>query len=227
MREEVRVLVGETQEDGTLDAEINRHINLGQCAVAENAAVLFTHVLESTVAYNDPTLDPIDPRREGRYGLPQDFLKVRAIEVLDGNTWYPVQIYPYEKFRAHATQTNNGGKMLYAKIEFGATSLDGDPPGDIWFYPWPDRAAPDGYVYRISYTQIPTAMTDDGHISELPHFAHMAVCVWAALMVSRKHRDRGLINEMSALWQMEMDKVMRVVGSQRNDLPKRQINIYR
>lgn len=224
MRTETRVLLGETQQDGYLDTEIDTHLNIGQTKVAEIAGVCFTNQKRVMRAYNAGDLDPADPATEGRYGLPQDFLKVVSIEILQAGTWYPVEILNYQQFFAVSAQPAPG-RPRYAKIEFGATTLDGAPPGDIWFHPWPE--ADNTYTYRISYIQVPTPMTDDGHISEVPHFAHFAVCCFAAMVVSRKHRDRALIQEMSALWQSEIDKVLRVVGSQHQNRPQRQVNVYR
>jgi hypothetical protein len=222
MRTQTRILLGETSEDGYRDTEINTALNNAALKVATDLLCLQTHHDQTTVAYTEPTLDPDDGRTTGRYPLPTDFLALRDVQIQYGGIWYQLVRVGYDEFQARA-RTSTGGLAKIYRLETGATALGAGTPGDLWLYPYPDS---DDYLLRIVHYQKPTAMTDDSDTSELPESAHMAVCYHAALVLSRKFKDRDLVNEMAALWIEEMDMLRKMVVQQDKTGPKYVRNVY-
>jgi hypothetical protein len=221
MRAEVRLLIGETAQDGYLDTEIDRQINLG-CQKVARECKLKTHVREDTV--DARSLPSTDSRSEGRYALPSDFLQTvdREMRVLDADTWYPVTFVTAAEYN-DLSWTQHWQRPIYAKIEFGSTETTSLAPGDIWFWPMPDAV----YTYELKYYQKPSKLIADSEISELPEFAHLSACYHAAMLLTRKFRDRNLFQEMSALWSEEIDSVKREFNTLDAHMPKRTRNVYR
>jgi len=211
MRETMRVLLGETIEDFYKDIECNKYLSVGQLKVASTLLCLQTHKNVETVAFNDPLLDADDSRREGRYGLPDDFLSLKDVQIKDGADWYPLTRWNYDDYKMYARNASGGRPTAY-KPEFGSTSQGNPAPGDLWFWPYPDRSSPDQYVYQVSFFQKPTPLDEDEDISELMESAHLAVCYHAAMTLSRKGKDRALIQELSALWGDEIAMLKDLVG---------------
>jgi len=221
-RTQVRILLGETVGDGYLDAEINTALNTSNLILARDLLCLMTYREIETVAYNDPLLtDPDDIRKTGRYGLPDDFLSMVDVQVMDGGTWHILKNLRYDEFQERA-RTVQGGRPIYYRLEFGAVRLDSPKAGDLWLYPYPDAV----YTLRRVYMQKPTAMTLDTDTSELPEVAHLGACYHAAMVLSRKWKDRVLIQEMIALWQDEEKRIKGWVNVQDQTDAFRVRNVY-
>ncbi|MDH4038380.1 MAG: hypothetical protein OEV86_12960 [Candidatus Krumholzibacteria bacterium] len=213
MRETVRVLLGETVEDGVKDTEINTQLDNACVNVAIATKCLTTFANMETIAFDDAGLDPLDdndiPRIEGRYGLPDDLLAIQDVIILDGSVkTYPQKKDIHELERLYATVT--GGLPRFYGVGFGSTSQTAPTRGDIWFRPWPDAA----YDVTIHYIQRPSKMDEDNDYSELPEFSHMAVCYYATMVLSRKWKDRELLSEMAALYRNEMNEIQTMVHQQ-------------
>lgn len=222
MRAQIRILLGETQQDGYADSEINTQINVSCLLIARDILSLQTFRDVTTTAYNDPNLtDPEDPRVTGRYALPDDFLSMIDSQLLYGGVWYTLEPLTYDDFQARANRVQ-GGRPMYYRLEFGAVSLDTPKAGDQWLWPYPDGA----YPLRRVYFQKPTAMDDDEQTSELPEAAHQAACYHAAMILSRKFKDRVLIQEMIALWNDEEARVKKWVNTQDNTRALHVKNVY-
>lgn len=211
MRSTVRILIGETKQDFYRDTEINDCLYNGSIIIARDILANQTFGSIQTVAWNDPLLSPTDSRNEGRYGLPNDFMSLGDAQLLDGTVWYNegqgFDRLSADKFRS-VSRYVQGARPQYFKVERGSTSLSAGTPGDIWLWPYPDKV----YTLRLSYRQKPTKMDDDEDICELDEAAHMLVCYHAAMIVSRKSKDRGVISEMASLYAAEKRDVLEYVG---------------
>lgn len=204
MRTQTRILLGETQQDGYTDAEINTALNNSCLILARDILSLQTYRDVTTDAYNDPLItDPKDGRKFGRYALPDDFLSMIDVQVYDAGIWYVLKRLDYDSFQLRARQAQGGRPQCY-RMEFGAVRLDNPKAGDLWLWPYPDKLSTDDpYVVRRVYMQKPTPMALDTDTSELPEVAHLGACYHAAMVLSRKYKDRVLIQEMIALWNDE------------------------
>jgi len=206
MRDTVRVLLGETVEQGYKDTEINTMLNTAQLRVAIDTRALTTSTDITLVAYDGTFDDADDSRADGRYALPDDLLAMVDLELQDGPTKsWPSKVAIKELMRKYTTET--GGKPYLYGVEFGATDQTAPTRGDIWFRPWPDKT----YTATIRYIQRPSKMDDDLDYSELPEFSHMAVCYQAAMLLSRKWKERDLMMDMAALYREEMASVATMV----------------
>lgn len=218
----LRLFLGETIEDFYKDSECNTVLNSSQLKVASLLICNRTHTNISLIAYNDPLLvDPEDSRKQGRYPLPLDFLSLKDVQILDGTDWYPLQHWDYDEYKRYA-RSISGGRPTSYKVEFGAVVPETPVAGDLWFYPYPDKP----YTAQVAYYQKPTAMDDDGDTSELMESGHLAVVYHAAMILSRKGKDRALVAEMGALYAEEVEMLKDLVGKQDQTGDVRMKNYY-
>lgn len=221
-RETVRLLVGETTADGYKDSEIDSQLNRSTLRVAIETKCLESDWTLEIVAYNSGFPDPLDSRADGRYGLPEDLLAIEDFQLLDGSTrTFPRYLPLRQLIRLYGNTT--GGPPSRWGVAFGATDQSGPTRGDIWLRPWPDKSYT-GIIYGV---QRPSKMDEDTDYSELPEFAHDAVCYHAAMIVSRKFKDRALITEMAALYQNEIRIVNEMVHQDDMTGPVYVRNVYR
>lgn len=223
MRDFVRIMIGETSQDGYLDTEINTILNISALKVATD--------LLNNLTFKDIAMEI---GRE-RYALTSDFLSIKKVHLYDGAvigedstetdisnaTDYPIKILGYDEYQMHA-RTVFPGRPRYCRVEIGATRQTVSAPGDLWFRPIPDKE----YVARCVHFQKPTPMTDDAHITEVGESGHLAICYHTCMLISRKFKDRSLTNEMAALWQEEINLQKKLVNIQDRSGPKRQKNVY-
>jgi len=220
IRAQARILLGETKEDFYKDSEINTQINYAALKVASETLANLTFGDALTVAGTQ------------RYPLPSDMLALKDVQIIDGtvvngvpqsgaNTW-PLVINSYDKFQAKNTTVYPGRPTVY-RVEFGSVGLSSVATGDIWLLPIPNGA----YTLRVVYYQKPTAMTDDAHVCELAEAAHEAVALRAAMILSRKSKDRNLITELAAMYNEHLTTVKKVLTLQDSTGPKYVRNVYR
>lgn len=227
MRAMVRIFLRETIEDSYKDTEINTQLPISQNRVAMETRCLTTRSSLTMVAYNDPGLDPNDPNDvpliEGRYGMPDDLLALEDIEIVDagGYKTFPVKKPLRELVRIYSQDF--GGRPCYYAASFGSTDQAGPTRGDIAFKPLPDGP----YTAIVHYVQRPDAMDEDTDFSELPEFAHLAVCYHAAMTLSRKKSDRDLIIEMGSLYSDEIVRVKEMIHLQDATGPIYIRNVYK
>ena len=149
MRENTRLLLGETVQDVYKDSEIDAQLNYGQLKVASD--LLFNITYENT-----PTVTG-----QQRYGLPNDFLALVDIQLnvggelvsgdIVGGQMYALIPLSYDRFQAGNVTASTGRPTNY-RVEFGATSMSNPSPGDIWLKPIPDS---DDYIVRLVHRQKP------------------------------------------------------------------------
>ena len=223
MRDTVRVLLGETAEDGYKDTEINTFINIAQNRVAIDTRALETSTTISVVNYDQTFVEPDDSRADGRYALPDDLLALQDMDLVDssGNKTWPEKKSLKDLIRLYATTT--GGTPTFYGTAYGSTDQAGPTRGDLWLRPWPDAT----YYATLYYIQKPTAMDDDTDFSELPEFAHMAVCYQAAMLLSRKWKERDLMMELAVSYRDEVSSVLQMVHQQDMTGTVQIKNVYR
>lgn len=186
-----RILLGDSASNSFFQpTELIAVNNASAVKVARDTMCLRSHIDIATTRWDDATLDPEDPRREGRYALPLDFLSLKDIELVDGDQRYPLAEKSYDNFKGYMIQNTPGRPIVY-KFEYGATGNIDPPPGDIWLRPLPDKDAPDAYIIRMAYWQIPTplASLDLTKSYELPIPMHMSIVFYACALLTMKDDD--------------------------------------
>jgi hypothetical protein len=165
----------------------------------------FTWHRVSVVGWNDATLAPDDPRREGRYGLPPEFLSLKDVilEETDGRVTYPLKKLGYDKFK-EMSQVRVAGLPLYFKLEIGATDTSSVIPGDISLFPLPSRA----FTLKVAIYQKPTRLAEsaDGDTYELPEALHLSVVYYACIQLAMRNADRQRMEYLENLY-METRKM--------------------
>lgn len=207
MKDQVRLLLGETDEDNSYytNAEINTQLNLSNLRVASDIPCLFTYSEVTTTA------------DQQRYGLPSDFLQIKDLQMFIGDNTATrrkkLALLKYDEFeRIGAGNVTMSGEPSYYRVEFGAVSTTaGSPPGDVWLYPVPDNNGGDNYCLRIAYYQKPTALSNTTDVSELPEFLHESVCYHAAWHLSLKDDNQSKINNLAMMYKDAITEAKRTV----------------
>ncbi len=213
MRTKVRMLTRETDSADTnlSDTEINDEIN--------NTTPLLAADTEELVNFADYTT-AVDTER---YSLPLNYLKVKACVLHIDSNWRELQFFATIK-QYHALQyqmVSNTGIPVAYKIELGATSTAANsPPGDLWLTPTPDNNGGANYVVRLYYFQMPTTLSADTDVTELPILTHDAICYKAAADLSLKLDEQGRSAFFIGKFESEVRKIKDYYAElQRDRLP--------
>jgi len=199
MQNQVGVLLGDTSNTFYTETEIQNMINRVQPEIAAEAEALLTY-------YDYTTSDTVQ-----QYSLPAEYLTVKHVELhVDTNRHEKLKLLDLDQFHAVSyADADRTGEPEYYKIEYGAvdTVLAGNPqrPGDIWLYPIPDDNGTANYTLRVYFYQMPTDLSADTDISNLPIYLHMAVCYRAAALLAMKNKDLRTHNTLISMSQRVID----------------------
>lgn len=179
---QVKVLLGDTSDTFYTTIEVKDSLNrIFPEVAAENEVLL--------------TFDDYDVTQSvQRFTLKEAFLTVKRAEFHISASRHEEMLYvDLDQFaRLSYAQSDREGEPKYYKIEMGATEIDNDPqrPGDLWLYPVPDTTTAAGYPnLRVWYYQMPSTLSADGEMSELPIPLHMVCCYKAAALLALKNKD--------------------------------------
>jgi hypothetical protein len=186
-------------------------LNEAASEVAAEAQPNRTYFDSTTIAWNDPSLAPDDPRREGRYGLPSSFVSVKAVHIVHGNRRIQLERMSFDPFEERYQLVTLGAIPEAYRVEFGATDQTASPPGDIWLGPKPNAA----YPLRVSLYRLPIpieATGNDDKVFELPESFHKVVCYAAAAKMALRNDDTSRFNKLMALYADGLYKAQNTVA---------------
>lgn len=149
---------------------------------------------------------------DDRYPLPQDYLSLKDVQIIDGDNRYQLVRLTYDDYETSYGQGTHSGRPRHFKIELGATSTSpGSAPGDIWVKPTPDTTS---YLLRISYFQRTSFLTaaDMDKSYELKQPFHRAVCYHAAMELAFKLDDNSRAQKFKGLFDQAMIDAFELMG---------------
>jgi len=208
MRTLSRILLGETDSTNSYyddTTEIDVLINLANKHVAGSVPTNLSFKGQATVSGTY------------RYPLPQpDFLQLKDVLLIVTSEvdTEPLARVTFDEFEEIAAgDYTSTGRPAYYRVEFGAVDVTaGSPPGDIWLTPTPDDNGGSDYTLRIYYFQIPTPMSADADVSELPLFLHEAVVYWASMNMAMKSDSRSKARELAAMYKETIFDAKKIVN---------------
>lgn len=197
MRTKVRRHLGQTSATNSIyaDSDVNDAINDALTEVAKETRCLLTSFDQTTSSGTE------------RYGLNSDFLQLVAVElIVDSSLTERLLGVSYEQFAAYAYQSRDSqGRPSIYRMEYGATEVTAATPGEIVLWQVPDNNGGADYTLREVYIQMPTALSADSQISEVPRELHLGVTYYAALTLALQDNDAQRINILSGLYRRAID----------------------
>ena len=197
MRSRVQTLVGESSGDFYTTTEIEAEIN--------DACVQISRDTEELLTFYDMTT----AADTYRYTLPDDFLKIKRVDLIVTTT--DTRQLEYKNLREYFEYTESAvdttGTPYIYKVELGSVDKTDSHPGDIWVYPIPDDNGGSNYTLRVYYYQTPTTLVDDTDVTELPLLAHKAACFLAASNMALKGEDLRKHDRLLLLYENELNKI--------------------
>lgn len=199
MRTRVQTLLGESSGEFYTTTEINGEINDACIEIARDTEELLTY-------YDMTTTDGTQT-----YTLPDDFLKIKRVDLhvsdSDRRDLRFMTQQEFHKYTEGASDTS-GTPEIY-KLEQGSVSKETADwhPGDIYLYPIPDDNGGSNYTVRAYYYQLPTTLSADTDVTELPIQCHKAVCYLAASNMALKGEDLRKHDYLLLRYENELMKI--------------------